>query len=305
MAYSITQARPLLNAAELELFDQSRAAPIKSLTLARLRTKVTRVRALRDKYRDLFRRQTVAVRKAPATKSRSPVGADNERTQRKADILQEVLDRFEARVAQLEAQEARGAASGASAKVAPKRPKAGTSSSTRKAAADRSGETTANAAAKNPAAAKQSARSHSAGDSNGAARAKTASAAGKGSGAKSTSGSRSKPSAPAAAPAAGTQRTVPSAKKKATVTTLPPAAPVLQPVLADVLNQHATRSPKAPSDMAPTANGKAQAPQSPAPVSLVPAALRGNPLKQAPGQIAIHAYQGSSVRRAQGKRDSR
>ena len=65
------------------------------------------------------------------------------------------------------------------------------------------------------------------------------------------------------------------------------------------------RSAKAPSDKAPTANGKAQAPVAPAPTDLVPSALRGNPLKQAPGNIAIHAHQGASVRRAQGKRDSR
>ncbi|UOB06128.1 hypothetical protein [[Acidovorax] ebreus] len=110
MAYTITQARPLLTAAELELFDQSRTEPIKALTLSRLRGKVTRARTLRDKYRDLYRRQTVAMRSAPNSKSRSPVGSDNERTQRKADILQEVLGRFEARVAQLEARDARESA---------------------------------------------------------------------------------------------------------------------------------------------------------------------------------------------------
>lgn len=32
MAYTLTQARPLLNAAELELFDHSRAEPTKALT---------------------------------------------------------------------------------------------------------------------------------------------------------------------------------------------------------------------------------------------------------------------------------
>ena len=113
MATTITQAHPLLTAAELQLFDQSRAEPIKALTLARLRGKVTRARTLRDKYRDLYRRQTVAVRSARSAKGRSPVGADNERTKRKAEILQEVLGRFEARVALLEEREAREGASGA------------------------------------------------------------------------------------------------------------------------------------------------------------------------------------------------
>ena len=138
MAFTITQARPLLTAAELELFDQSRTAPIKALTLARLRGKVTRTRTLRDKYRDLFRRQTVSVRKAPATAGRSPVGSDNERTQRKADILQEVLGRFEDRVALLEANLARDASAAATRKAAA--PSATTATkAARKAGAKRTG----------------------------------------------------------------------------------------------------------------------------------------------------------------------
>lgn len=221
MATTITQARPLLTAAELELFDQSRAEPIKALTLARLRGKVTRTRTLRDKYRDLYRRQTVSVRSTSTTQGRSPAGADNARTQRKADILQEVLDRFEARVSQLEAKQAREAGAAASARKAPQ---------SRGAAAE--------------------------------------------------AGKSSRPQADAKA-------AVPSRAAKRTA-----GAPT-------------PRSAKARSDKAPTANGKAQAPVAPAPTDLVPSALRGNPLKQAPGNIAIHAHQGASVRRAQGKRDSR
>ncbi|MEP6966058.1 MAG: hypothetical protein ABI845_11265 [Polaromonas sp.] len=94
MAYTLTQARPLLNAAELELFEQSRTEPVKRLAPAKLAGAVKRTRTLRDKYRDLYQRQTVAVRtRAPG----AVTGDDNERTQRKADILQEVLDRYEAR----------------------------------------------------------------------------------------------------------------------------------------------------------------------------------------------------------------
>lgn len=105
MAYTLTQARALLTAAELAIFDQSRAEPIKALTAARLQGKVTRARALRDKYRDLYRRQTVATRGTPASK-RSAVGGDNERTGRKAEVFAEVLGRFEARLALLTADEA-------------------------------------------------------------------------------------------------------------------------------------------------------------------------------------------------------
>lgn len=106
MAYTLTQARVLLTAAELAVFDQSRAGPVKELTAARLRGKVTRARALRDKYLDLYRRQSVATRKAAAGK-RAAAGGDNERTAKKATVFEEVLDRFEARLAQLDAKEAK------------------------------------------------------------------------------------------------------------------------------------------------------------------------------------------------------
>lgn len=117
MAYTLTQARGLLTAAELSLFDQSRAAPIKDLTAARLRGKVTRARALRDKYRDLYRRQTVATRGTPASK-RSAVGGDNQRTGRKAEVFAEVLERFEARLTLLEGRAEREASRAAPAKKA-------------------------------------------------------------------------------------------------------------------------------------------------------------------------------------------
>lgn len=109
MAYTLTQARTLLSANELALFDASRAQPIKALTPARLRGKVTRARALRDKYRDLYRRQTVSTRAAPAGR-RSAVGGDNERTQRKAELFAEVLTRFEERLQRLEADAAKAQA---------------------------------------------------------------------------------------------------------------------------------------------------------------------------------------------------
>lgn len=264
MAYSLTQARPLLTAAELELFDQSRAEPIKALTLARLRGKVTRARTLRDKYRDLFRRQTVAVRSGPATQGRAPAGADNERTQRKADILQEVLGRFEARLAQLEARDAREAS-----RVSPAAPKA-----------------------RSPAAVKKKAVQPA---QNGAVRTKNV---------KAAPAAKAVPTVKAA-PAAKAVPTVKAAPATKAAPQLRAAAPADKPLDAAVLNQHATRSLKAPSDKAPTTNGKAQAPQTHAPIDMLPSALRANPLKQAPGNIAKQGHQSASMRRAQGKRDSR
>ena len=102
MAYTLTQARPLLNAAELELFEQSRTEPVKRLSPADVASAVKRTRTLRDKYRDLFQRQTVAVR---ISTFGAVTGHDNERTQRKSDILQEVLERYEARATLLNARE--------------------------------------------------------------------------------------------------------------------------------------------------------------------------------------------------------
>ncbi len=303
MAYSITQARTLLTAAELELFDQSRADPIKALTLARLRGKVTRVRTLRDKYRDLFRRQTVAVRGASSTRGRSPVGADNERTQRKADILQEVLGRFEARVTQLEAREERESQN--SSAVASRR-------SPPKAAAQKP------VAEKTPVkqAAKKSATPTATESSTESATESATKNASQNTSQNTSKTATKVPSPTTAVAGAASGNNPKSAGTKASAGKKPvgPAATAdmpsastahPEPLQAAVLNQHATRSSKAPSDKAPTANGKAHAPLAHAPTDMVPAALRGNPLKQAPGQIAIHAHQGSAVRRAQGKRDSR
>lgn len=101
MAFTLAQARPLLTNPDLALFDANRAQPIKTLTLAKLRSKVTRARALRDKYRDLYRRQTVGAKTGPSAK-RPATGEDNARTQRKADIFAEVLGRFEERLQKLQ-----------------------------------------------------------------------------------------------------------------------------------------------------------------------------------------------------------
>ena len=278
MAYSITQARTLLNAAELELFDQSRAEPIKALTLARLRGKVTRARTLRDKYRDLYRRQTVAVRGASSAKGRSPVGADNERTQRKADILQEVLGRFEARVTQLESRESQNSSATAPKAAAKKSvPQAPVKPAAKKPATPTASKSVSKTATKAPSSTTA-----------------VASAA---------SGSNTNTNTKSANTKAGAGKNQVGPVAAADTHGASAARP--EPLQAAVLNQHATRSSKAPSDKAPTSNGKAHAPLVHAPIDMVPAALRGNPMKQAPGQIAIHAHQGSAVRRAQGKRDSR
>ena len=122
MATSITQAKPLLTAAELELFDHSRADPIKQFSAKQLAGKENRCRTLRDKYRDLYRRQTLALRGKANGGAQSAHDA-NARTQRKAEIMQEMLERFEARshlLADREAREQSSAIAPARARSAPR-----------------------------------------------------------------------------------------------------------------------------------------------------------------------------------------
>lgn len=109
MAYNLNQARKLLTSSELQLFEASRADALKTLTPKQLAAKITRTRAQRDKFRDLYRRQAVATSRKPGAQ-RSPVGGDNARTQEKADLFAEVLARFEAQLVKANAKVEREAA---------------------------------------------------------------------------------------------------------------------------------------------------------------------------------------------------
>ena len=261
MTTSITQARPLLTASELELFEVSRAAPIKALTARQLAGKEKRVRALRDKYRDLYRRQTVAARGKGGARAAS--GEANARTQRKAEIMQELLERFEARSALLAERETRGNAG-------PKRAAKTVSKAKPKSKSQTSGsETAAPGRGQKPAGGKASAP---------AASGKLKATPRKPSTGKQTAGAVADPQPAEAKPA-------------------PPARQTGKDPVA--------RSSKAPSSRAPTAGGKARAPVLNAPLDMVAAARRVNPVKNSPSSVAIQGHVSSSVRRSQGKRDSR
>jgi hypothetical protein len=102
MTYNRSHARALCTPAELELVLLSFPDEVKALPGARLKLKRTRARALRDKYRDLLRRQKLATRARTGTKlGRGP--ATNERTADKAKLFDETLKRFEAQLAVNEA----------------------------------------------------------------------------------------------------------------------------------------------------------------------------------------------------------
>ncbi|GGI21177.1 hypothetical protein [Oxalicibacterium faecigallinarum] len=106
MAYQRTQAQKLLTVAELALFDAGRTSEIGKLSKPELRSKLERSRKLRDKYRDLYRRQRLAIRNASGSKAGTG-GNANRRTQEKEEIFAESVARFEARLAKIEKQEDR------------------------------------------------------------------------------------------------------------------------------------------------------------------------------------------------------
>lgn len=109
MSFTLRQVQPLLTKPELELFEGSRATPIKALTARQLTARINRTRALRDKYRDVYQRQTVATRTGPAAK-RKLQGAENLRTATKAEIMADLVTRYEAQLELVEAQAAKAAA---------------------------------------------------------------------------------------------------------------------------------------------------------------------------------------------------
>lgn len=115
MATNKTQAASLLNTAEMAVFSASLAPAIRDLSAARLAAKVKRARTLRDKFRDLLQRQKIATRQRTGTKA-GPSGSANERTARKAEVFDEVLQRFSVRLDQVQAAAARVAAAEARAR---------------------------------------------------------------------------------------------------------------------------------------------------------------------------------------------
>lgn len=92
MTYTIAQAKPLLTQAELELFEASYRQNLSRLGGAELNGLIKRTRDLRDKYRDLYRRQTADTRSSGV----GHTGEENSRTREKAELMAEALQRLEA-----------------------------------------------------------------------------------------------------------------------------------------------------------------------------------------------------------------
>lgn len=147
MPVNRTQAKKLLNASELALFDVGRPGGAKGLSAAQLRRKVERTQRLRDKYRDQYKRQRLASRAATGSKG-GRSGVANERSKQKGTLFDELLKRLKTQLAKVE-------------KAAPKKA-AGKKTAGKKAAARKApGRTSAakkgTPASKRPAAKKKSA----------------------------------------------------------------------------------------------------------------------------------------------------
>lgn len=115
MPYTLKTARALCNADEIELVAASFPDPGATLTRARVISKLMRARRLRDKYRDLYKRQRLANRSRTGTKFGARPGS-NARTEEKARLFDETLKRFEAKLAKLDAAERKVLAAKAGAK---------------------------------------------------------------------------------------------------------------------------------------------------------------------------------------------
>jgi hypothetical protein len=108
LAYNRIRAAKLLTAAELDHFNASLAREASELSEKQLKAKVKRSRDLRDKYRDLLKRQTRKNRDARGGKAAARVSS-NERTADKAKIFDEMLQRFEKHLARRTARDKRAA----------------------------------------------------------------------------------------------------------------------------------------------------------------------------------------------------
>jgi hypothetical protein len=95
MAITRAQAQALLSAPEMQLYDESRSNALRKLDAVALQKRVERARRSRDRARDLVKRHKLALREATGSK-RGRAGEANQRSKAKAELLGDILKRFEA-----------------------------------------------------------------------------------------------------------------------------------------------------------------------------------------------------------------
>ncbi|WP_407351773.1 hypothetical protein [Luteimonas sp. R10] len=97
MAITRAKATGLLNKTEMGLYDDSRANALRRLGEPELGRRIERTRKARDRARDLVQRQKLAARGRTGGKRGA---ADNQRSKDKAELLADILKRFEAQLKQ-------------------------------------------------------------------------------------------------------------------------------------------------------------------------------------------------------------
>lgn len=98
----ITRAKAvsLLNQREMALYDDSRINALRHLDGKDLQSRIGRARTARDRARDLVQRQKLSTREATGSK-RGTSGMANQRSKDKAELLADILTRFETRANEL------------------------------------------------------------------------------------------------------------------------------------------------------------------------------------------------------------
>lgn len=127
MAVTRDQARRLLSESEMTLFGDSRNPTLRSFSARELTRRIERARKLRDKSRDLLQRQRLGSRKRTGSKG-GATGDANERTARKGEVLDDILQRLESRLQEVqrtdEAASGRPAAGAGARKPTTRQPEA-------------------------------------------------------------------------------------------------------------------------------------------------------------------------------------
>jgi hypothetical protein len=99
MPVTRAQAKEICTKQELELVESSFRPEVNRFTAARLRSKVERTRKLQDKFRELAQKQNRETKETEPGRQR----AANQRTERKARLFEETRERFEKRLADVDA----------------------------------------------------------------------------------------------------------------------------------------------------------------------------------------------------------
>ncbi len=101
-------ARELCTETEFRLVNASFSPEVKELSKAELKKHIQRTRNVRDKFKDLGRRQHLEAKGSRKPSGRKPASG-NQGTLKKAQLFEETLARFEKRLTAVEAQEEKAA----------------------------------------------------------------------------------------------------------------------------------------------------------------------------------------------------